>query len=532
MSPVGAPLIPGSRSPLVVRDVMLILLLALLVRLVTFNGAFGSDDLTYFARAAELARGEWTSSGYNGALRYGFNLPAAGFMALFGESLFVANLWPLACSLIEIGAVFMFASAVMNRRAGVFSALLLATAPLHIAVATRIHADSVVSMFITVGFVLLYFGIFRRRPLLLFAAGLSIGGIFWAKELAAVTWLAFLPMLWFFRGHWRNCLYVIAGTVLMMMLHGMLMTAIAGDPLHLVNVVLAAVKRNFVEGGQGEDGAAYYLRYLFIDLRHVGMLGFFAVASTVLVPRWMKRETHVRTGFVFALAWWIGLLAVLSVFPVSLSPLRFTMKQSNYITLFLAPTALLAGMAIAALPRTVGKLALTLCLAFGLLLGALQQADYRAFTANSKALAAFAVQHPRAVIIGSTNNSSMGSLWARLISRAETPPAKIVSFSELSSHAEQLDQGLRDADEIFAVLDRQTMNWFAAKASVTAPLLCWQHELTLEPIELGLGNTLAQWIGATLWQIRPLADALKHLAQPQLADIYRVNGHDPLCRGG
>ena len=145
---------------------------------------------------------------------------------------------------------------------------------------------------------------------------------------------------------------------------------------------------------------------------------------------------------------------------------------------------------------------------------------------------AFAVQHPRAVIIGSTNNSSMGSLWARLISRAETPPAKIVSFSELSSHAEQLDQGLRDADEIFAVLDRQTMNWFAAKASVTAPLLCWQHELTLEPIELGLGNTLAQWIGATLWQIRPLADALKHLAQPQLADVYRVNGHDPLCRGG
>ena len=89
MSPVGAPLIPGGRSPLVVRDVMLILSLALLVRLITFNGAFGSDDLTYFARAAELARGEWTSSSYNGALRYGFNLPAAGFMALFGESLFV-----------------------------------------------------------------------------------------------------------------------------------------------------------------------------------------------------------------------------------------------------------------------------------------------------------------------------------------------------------------------------------------------------------------------------------------------------------
>jgi hypothetical protein len=90
-------------------------LLALVVRLVIYNGAFGSDDLTYFQRAAELARGEWTSANYNGALRYGFNLPVAGFIALFGESLFVANLWPLACSLIEISAVYIFASAPSQR---------------------------------------------------------------------------------------------------------------------------------------------------------------------------------------------------------------------------------------------------------------------------------------------------------------------------------------------------------------------------------------------------------------------------------
>lgn len=198
MSLTTAQSIHGSRSPQVMLDLTLILLLALVVRLVTYNGAFGSDDLTYFQRAAELARGEWTSANYNGALRYGFNLPAAGFIALFGESLFVANLWPLACSLIEISAVYMFASAVMNRRAGAYAALLLASAPLHIAVATRIHADPVVSMFVTVGYVLLYFGALRRRPMLLFAAGLSIGCIFWTKELAAVTWFAFLPMLWFF----------------------------------------------------------------------------------------------------------------------------------------------------------------------------------------------------------------------------------------------------------------------------------------------------------------------------------------------
>jgi 4-amino-4-deoxy-L-arabinose transferase-like glycosyltransferase len=513
------------------RDLLFILLLALLVRLATFNGAFGSDDLTYFGRAAELARGAWTSSNYNGSLRYGFNLPAAGFIAIFGESLFAANLWPLTCSLIEIGAVFMFASAVMNRRAGAFAALLLATAPLHIAVATRIHADPVVSMFVTVGFVLLYFGALHRRPLLLFLAGIAIGGIFWTKELAAVTWVAFLPMWWFFRGHWRNCLYVIAGTVLMMVLHGVLMWVIAGDPLHLVKVVFGAVKRNFIDGGDGEDGAAYYLRYLFIDLRHVGMLGLFAIASFVLLPRWLKHEGQAGAGVVFALMWWVGLLSVLSVFPVSLSPLRFPMKQSNYITLFLAPTAILAGMAVAALPPARGRLALALSLALGLALGALQQADYRAFTANSKAVAAFSVQHPRAVIVGSTNNSSLGNLWAR-----QTYPgfrgAPIISFRDLRERRNIERQPLLDSDEIFVVLDRQTMNWYAGKVPMTSALPCWKKETVLMPVGLGVGNELASLASAALWQVRPLADALDRLARPQRADVYRVDGIDALCRGG
>jgi 4-amino-4-deoxy-L-arabinose transferase-like glycosyltransferase len=521
---------PFGRKSSVVQDLALILSLALLVRLLTFNGAFGSDDLTYFERAAALARGEWTSATYNGALRYGFNLPAAGFLAVFGESLFVANLWPLACSLIEIAAVFLFASAAMNRRAGAFSALLLGTAPLHIAVATRIHADPVVSMFITVGFVLVYFGALRRQPSLLFAAGLAIGGIFWTKELAAVTWFAFLPMLWFFRGYWRNCLYVLGGGVLMLLFHGLLMFFIAGDPLHLVKVVLAAVKRNFIDGGDGDDGAAFYLRYLFIDIRHVGVLGLFSVASFVLIPQRMKYAGQTRTGFAFVLMWWAGLLVVLSVFPVSLSPLRFPMKQSNYISLFLAPTATLAGMAIAALPVVGGRLILALCLSLGLLLGALQQADYRAFTSNSKALADFAAQHPQSLIVASTNNSSLGELWGRL-KYPGSPRAPIISFRGINERQGIVDQRMLSANAIYAVVDRQTMRWYAGSAPVTAALPCWQFELTLKPTDLGFGNKLAEIASDALGRIRPIADALSGLAQPQRADVYRVNGSDALCGG-
>ena len=522
----------GNRFPQAILDLTLILLLALLLRLVTYNGAFGSDDLTYFQRAAELAHGEWTSANYNGALRYGFNLPAAGFILLFGESFFVANLWPLGCSLVEISAVFLFASAAVNRRTGVYAALLLASAPLHIAVATRIHADPVVSMFTTVGFVLMYFGAQHRRPMLLFAAGLSIGGIFWAKELAAVTWFAFLPMLWFFRKQWRNCFYVMSGVVLMMIMHGLLMLAIAGDPLHLVKVVLGAVKRNFIDGGQGDDSAEYYLRFLFVNLRHTGLLAFFAVASVLTLPRLMKQDTQLRNAFIYVLIWWLGLILLLSIFPVSLSPLRFPMKQSNYITLFLAPTALLAGLAIAALQRSLGNVALTLCLVLGIFLGALQQADYRVFTANTKALATFAAQNPRTMIIGSTNNSSLGSVWARMENPGEQT-AIIDSYRDLSENVEITRKHLQEADAIFAVLDLQTINWMSGSTPpVTTPLPCWQYEKTLEFTGLGLGNQLAKLIGEVFRGIRPLSEAMDRLARPQRADVYRVNGHNVLCSAG
>lgn len=513
------------------RDLVLLLVFGLLIRLLTFNGPFGSDDLVYFERASQVARGEWSSSNYNGALRYGFNLPAAAFIMIFGENIFAANLWPLSCSLIEICAVYLFACHAMNRRAGVIAGILLASAPLHIAVATRIHADPVVSMFVTVSFVLLYFGALSRRRAVLFGAGLCIGAIFWTKELAAVTWLAFLPMLWLFKAQWRNCLYVVSGVLAMVMLHGLLMFAIAGDPLHLVRVVLSAVKHNFVDGADGEDSPTYYLRYLFADLRHVGLLGILATASLVLVPRWNSQNSHDARGYAYVLIWWLGLLAVLSVFPVSFSPLRFPMKQSNYISLFLAPTALLAGMMIATLPRNIGRLLLVLCVALGLLLGALQQADYRVFTANTKALAVFSTQHPQSLIIGSTNNSGMGTLMARQVdpSKVATP---IISFRDLAEHPELNRQRLLEADAIFTVIDRQTVNWFGGKTPVTSPLSCWRHELTLDPIGLGLGNDLAR-VGRDLFAaIKPLANALDRLAKPQSGDVYRVVGRDPFCGAG
>lgn len=520
-----------------VWDLVSILGLALIVRLLAYNGAFGSDDGVYFAKAIDVAQGVWKPSNYNGALRYGFNIPAGLFVWLFGASALTVNIWPLLCSLIEVAAVYGVAVSIMNRSAGVFAAVLLASAPLHIAVATRMHADSVVSMFVTISYALLWFGWRRRSWALLFACGLAMGGIFWTKELVAVTWLAFLPMLWLFRGRWRETLPVVGGVILMLLLHGVLMALLNGHPLHLVNTVLRAVKSNFIDQQLGEDAAGYYLRYLFVNLRHTGLLGLLGIVSVWTLSRRMAVTRNLQAGGFFILAWLLGLLLVLSVFPVSIAPLRFVMKQSNYITLFLGPLALLAGLGLAAVPWRPAYAVASSSVVFGVLLGFLQQADYRAFTANSKALADWAVDNPGGLFVGSTNNSSMGQLWFKL-QHPNAPHGAIMSFTDVTERSAEFAANRARSDSLYAVLDRQTMNWVSGPAPVTAALPCWQLVQRLKPTDLALGNqfaaTLSQAaLNMAAWNV-PVATlaaaAFGALAQPKPADLYRVNGPDPLCR--
>jgi len=527
--PPGTRDVPGMRPSWV--DLGGVLGVALVLRLLTFHGIFGSDDGVYMDRAIDVANGVWTSANYNGALRYGFNIPAGGFVWLFGPSPFVVNLWPLLCSLIEVGLVYLMGSSVAGRRAGVLAALLLATAPLHISVATRIHADSVVAMFLTLSFVLLWFGWCDRNRKLLFAAGLAAGGVFWAKELVAVTWLALLPMVWLFRRRRGDALVVVAATLLMLGLHGLLMTAIAGDPFHLVRTVLGQVQTSFIGAGLGEDAPGYYLKYLFVDVRHTGVLGLLATAGAVaLLLRRMRSEGGAPlAGLAYVLVWLVGLFAVLSVLPVSVSPVRFVMKQSNYITLFMAPMAILAGFALSLLKRPAAVVLAAVGAVIGVLFALLQQADYRAFTANSKALAAFAVEHPRAVVLGSANNARLTPFWARL-TRPGEQAAMIIDVDAYLEQDAATRQRMRDAGERFAVLDPQTLDWQTSKLQPKGPLPCWRHEQTLEPTGLALGNLVAQRLGAVIEPIAILTHHIERLARPRPANVYRVSGPDLLCR--
>lgn len=512
-------------------NLVAVLVVAIAVRTIFFSGIFGSDDGTYYRSALKIAQGDWRAASYNGALRYGFNLPAGAFMYLFGNSYVVANLWSICCSLMEIAGVYWLAHSAISRRAAWIAALLLACTPLHVAVATHIHADPIVSAALTLGFVFTYQGMRRDSAVLLFMAGVSIGMVYWAKELAAVCYLAYLPLIWFYRGRWRNIGIVAAATVLMFVLNGALMYAIAGDPLYAVKVVLHAVQHNFIDGGDGGSNSAwYYLPLLFVDLRYVGLLGWGALAA-LLLWRDAPGATGPRSVKSFLVIWLFGVLLVLSIFPVSLSPLRLTMKQSNYLTLFMAPMVILTGALLACLSNRLVATALAVMLAVALPLAALHQADYRSFTANSKAVAALAAANPHYVVLASTGNSSMGTLWGDHGGYR----SRIFAWNDAMSDPKSLTDDIKEGDELVGVFDPQSAAWSTGIAKVTTPPPCWVFMRSIVPQGLGVGNDVAAVLFAVN-RVMPtpiaakLGPRLKTLAEPVPASLYHVPQDNPWCK--
>jgi 4-amino-4-deoxy-L-arabinose transferase-like glycosyltransferase len=515
-----------------------LLALATLLRFAFFNGPYGSDDLIYLDRSVQIAQGDWRSANYNGALRYGFNIPAGFFIYLFGINIVAANLWPLICSIAEVAAVYLLAFHLWGRRAALYGALILAFLPLHVVSATRIHADPVVAFFLTLSFVSFYFSEHYRSRLLCFFTGIAMGLVFWTKELAVMALLAFVvyPVVW--RKIEARWVHVIGGALVMLLSHFALMSLVAGDPLHAIKVVSRQVSHSFIQGGDvAEDGIWFYFNYLFLDIKHIWLAGFIATASIVLTLHRRLRSRPVDAGTAYVSFWLLALIGILSFMPVSLEPLKFVMKQSNYLTLFLAPIALLSGHYIAHVDNKSALALLVTTIAGGFFLAALEQQAYHVFTSNSKAALDFATRNPGMPIIGSSNNGNISAFYSTL-KRHPSGTDRFLYIDEIPHrphrHAPPAHAGIRPA---YAILDGETMGWGKHDITFATPPACWKYVEQLVPTGFGFGKSLTEILTMPV-EMSPdiirnsLKPRLAQLFQPSSAAVYRVDINDFWCEQG
>lgn len=452
---------------------------ALLLRVVFYSGFFGSDEVSYTEAAYRLLDGDWTVASYVGSNRYGVNLPMAAMGALFGRGEWSAAVYSMACSLAEVALLAGLGARVVGVRAALAGAWLLALTPLHINLAGRLAADAPMALTLTAAFLLFFRAELstsgRGRAWGFFLAGAVAGWGFWIKPVA-VYYVALFLLVPLLVSRWRwEWMWMAVGFFGMVGANCLLFAVLAGDAMFLFKTMAERRASGYLEAelstGASMNAPWYYLVYLFGKVYHTLWLGPLAVLGL-----WAARRMEAERRRLLLL-WALGLLIAFSLFPVGFNPLTWVPKQTNYMSLFLAPLALLGGLALAQLPRVAPAVIAFVLVPPALLLAAMQQNQVTAFTANSKALVALVRAEPQQVYWVSTN-ALRASTFEALV-RQPLPQIRSV-------------HDWRPGDKGRAFLDPQTLQWaqhepFRSLDQVPA---CWQRLRKVEGKAEGFGPWL------------------------------------------
>ncbi len=503
---------------------VVIVTISALLRVVFFVGFFGTDEVTYLSKAIGIANGDWRVSDYIGALRYGIQVPMAFSIWLLGVSESAAASWAFASSVAEVALVYIFALRCWGMRVAVVASLILTTLPLHVSYAGRLVGDAPLAFFISLSFVLVWYAINHSNRLFFFAAGLSIGMVFWIKEVVIIYSLSFLVLPFLFQVQVRNLVWMAAGGLSFLIAHLVFMYTMTGNPLYVFENVANTVSNNYVGSGNQDTSVWFYFKYMFADGRHTGLMPLIALAGILV---WLRNifSKHLARCASFAVYWGLSLLAIFSFFVISLSPLEFIAKQTNYMLIFMAPLTLLAGYGISRLQGSMFFLILGSTLIIGVLLSALEQQAVHVFTSNSKATLTYVRENPDQVVYGSENAIRAATYFNFFDREANAVHIKPMgSLSSLDLDSIESSTGI----VAYAIWDRETEDWSESPLRKAEDVPeCWDRIGQLEPEGFGVGRVFVEAM-LNLPRLMPeriggpVMNKLTELGQPRPAWIYAI----------
>lgn len=522
----GQPLSESQLMRLSPRALTSLVVFAALLRWAAYSGCFGSDEVTYTGAAFALLSGDWSVSSYVGANRYGVNLPVAAFGWLFGRTELAAAAYSMLCSVAEVALVAWFGAQMFGARTGLLAGVVLATLPMHVHFAGRLLADSPLALAVTASFVFFWLGEVRKQPWSFLIAGLAAGWSFWIKPATIFYLGVFLVYPLLFRRFDLRWAWMVVGFAAMIVANGVFFHALT-DRFWFVFQNMAERKASGymeaeIAAGRVIDAPGFYLTYLFGKVYHTWLLGLLAAAA---VGHWLyrrRRREPVDAGMPFVIWWGGGLLIILSALVVSVSPLMLVPKQVNYMLMFAAPLALLAGRALASTDGSRHVTLVTIAVVPAIALSFLLQASVTVFTANSKATIRYALDRPDVTIYANTNGYRVASFHRLLESTVSVPDIRLMErWNKPDS------DGKAPGAERFAVVDTETLLWGTGEPFVRLQdrPKCWIARGTLEPVVEGVGPKLAGLL-ASVASVLPggdsIAERLKRLSKPMPALVFEI----------
>jgi len=325
---------------------------ALAWRLILFVGVQGSDDLAYSRAAWTVAEGVApVDQGIHGN-RIGYVGFIGALYALFGAGSFALVFLNLLSSVAEVALTRLVAREFLDDEGAWLAAILVALLPVHVFYATEAHPDLPVAALTTLSALLFLRARKADTVSLYLASGLALGAAHLMKEtafmgLAALAALGGRPR--------RPYLHALAGFAILVAFEMLFFWAAAGDPLHRLRGSGAAQAQ--IMNSEFYLRTAPTFRRLVADVPAMflwigdGNFAYFAllplIAVAGAVEAWRRRDGPLRGPA----CWALGLVALLTFWPVTLLPYRPAMVAFPRIYLVAAvPMAVLAASFLRRIP--------------------------------------------------------------------------------------------------------------------------------------------------------------------------------------
>jgi 4-amino-4-deoxy-L-arabinose transferase-like glycosyltransferase len=478
-------------------DLFAIVAFAALARLVFFSEALGSDEIVYLTRAQHILQGEYPQAVYIGAMRDGINIFVAASILLFGTGIGGASGLFFACSLGQVLLAFSFAYILWGRRTAIWAALCMAVLPIEITLAGGLGPDPYLGFVITCSIVAFYFAERDGRAALYLAAGLLAGWVFWIKPPAIVFSLVFPLLVLACHPRGTKRIWFVVGAMTLLIAHLALFWVIYGDPVHFFRSYQDYVKETYVAGDFTDTSLSAYVVWLFVKIYHTGLLGWLALAG------WIRGLTQRNQPEIrFVMIWGLGLLLIFSVLPISLSPLKFIAKQSNYMTIFTLPLALMAGWFLAQQGRTIALLLGGAMIASGIFLAALEQQVVSVVTVNGRSAVLFAEAHTGTPVFGPLIAQRQSKL-RRVLRGSLDASSDIRPVADLAQLP--LTPGMADDIVAYIIEDPQMRNWPEARREPELSELknCRAWVGQLEGGDLGYGRSVVAGLRGIIISLLP-----------------------------
>jgi hypothetical protein len=358
-----------------------VVLVALGIRLIWFQGVGTSDTLMNVQYAYDIHNGDFPTNGNQANSRLGLLIPVSVLYGVFGVSELSSALYPLALSLLGVVLIFLFGKLLFNEKIGLIAAALLAIYPLDVLYATRLMSDVPSAVFGALSVYLFLIGEKSGKGWKSWAlyglSGMSLGISFSIREMAVVTMLFFLGYVAYTRKIRISYGFAAVGFLFILLLEMMFFLAHTGNPLYR----FSSIGDYYVESIRASDFYGrlafpeFFLAFPFVMFGNIQLGYFFMFIALAAI----YFAFHRGRGTNLMLMWLVLVFLYFNFGSSSFSAYVPVLAVARYFNYISVPALLLVAAFLADIGKPLKKILVPFAFAFlfGTSMGSLYLDDFR-----------------------------------------------------------------------------------------------------------------------------------------------------------